>query len=76
MSAPAARRPLFYRIPVIGWIARDLMEGDEDHIWYLLVMLVSLWGIALLTWGLPALVIGALAAVPVCLTLIVLVTRG
>jgi len=72
----AARRPLWFRIPVIGWIARDLLEGDDDHIWYLLATVLSLWGIAVLAWGLPALAIGALAAVPVCFALLLLVTRG
>jgi hypothetical protein len=74
-DAPLARRILF-RVPVIGWILRDLIHGDSDTIWYLLGGLVSLWILSAMTWGLPGLVIPAVAMAPVCLTLIVLVTRG
>lgn len=73
-DAPA--RPLLYRIPVLGWILRDLREGDEDNIWYLLVALISLWAIAIATWGLPALYLPAVAAAPVCLIMLVLITQG
>ena len=74
LDAPA--RPVLYRIPVIGWILRDLREGDEDNIWYLLAALVSLWAIAIATWGLPALYLPAVAAAPLCLVMLVVITRG
>lgn len=76
MSSLARPRHWFYRIPVAGWIARDLIHGDEDNIWYFLAMIVSLAGIATLIWGLPALVLMAKVAVPVCFVLLILITRG
>jgi len=58
---PSRARRAFYAIPVIGWIARDLAEGGSDNIYYLLVAVLSLWAIAVMTWGLPALTLTAVA---------------
>ncbi|PQO23554.1 hypothetical protein C2I36_07465 [Rhodobacteraceae bacterium WD3A24] len=69
-------RRAFYRIPVIGWIARDLAEGDPDNIWYLLTAIISLWIIAVGTWGLPALYLPAVALSPLILVALVALTRG
>ncbi len=80
LSHSAAKRPLwlriFYAVPVIGWMARDVMEGDRANLYFLLVTLVSLWGIAILTWGIPGLYIPALASVPVVFVVLLLITRG
>ena len=65
---------LFFALPVIGWVARDLLFGDKDNIWYALVMFFSLWGIAILTFGLPGLYLPALALVPVMFVVLVLIT--
>lgn len=66
----------FYAIPVLGWIARDVAEGDRENIWYALVILASLWVMAIMTWGLPALYLPAVFAAPAFLLLLVLITRG
>lgn len=55
----------FFAIPVIGWLARDVLYGDSDNIWYLLVIVVTLLIGAVFTWGLPALVVTAVAFVPI-----------
>jgi hypothetical protein len=75
-TAPTAARRLFFAIPVIGWIARDLMEGDEDNVWYLLVAFFSLWMIAGMTFGLPGFVVPALMLVPICALTLILITWG
>ncbi len=76
----AARRPFWLRLtlslPVVGWIVRDLLFGDKDNIWYLLVALISLWAIAVMTWGIIALYLPALAMVPVMMVTLILITRG
>lgn len=69
------RRALF-AIPVIGWIARDLLEGAADNIYYLLAAFVSLVVVAVMTWGLPALAMTALAMVPVMFVVLILITVG
>lgn len=76
MTTGATLKRRFYAIPVVGWIARDVTEGDEDNIWYLLGGLLSLWGIAVLTWGLPALYLPAVALAPLCLVALVALTLG
>ncbi|PWE33661.1 hypothetical protein DDZ14_03045 [Maritimibacter sp. 55A14] len=73
-------RPLWqrivFRIPVLGWMLRDVMEGDEDNVFYAIGTLVALWTIAIMLWGYPALILPALALVPVCFLLILLITWG
>lgn len=76
-TTPADFAPRWYhRIPLFGLFARDLDRDFEGNIGYLLLTLVSLTGIAVLTWGLPALAMIALALVPVCFALILLITWG
>jgi hypothetical protein len=42
----------------------------------LVIAVVSLWGIAIMTWGLPALYLPAVAFVPVMFTILILITQG
>lgn len=76
--AHAARpgRAWYHRIPVLGWIAHDLTYGDEDTIWYALVILLTALVLAFKTWGLVAIAMTALAAVPVVFVLLILITLG
>ncbi|MCC5970979.1 MAG: hypothetical protein JJU15_13620 [Pararhodobacter sp.] len=68
--------PLIRRLPLIGPIARELAEGDADFPFYLLAAALSAWGCAFMIWGLPALVIPALLAVPMVMLTLVLLTLG
>lgn len=70
------RRSLFYSIPVIGWVARDLKEGPSDTIYYLLVALFTLVVLAVMQWGIVALSMIALAMVPVVMVTLILITVG
>lgn len=77
---PSRRAPmwqrLFFLVPVIGWIARDLVYGAKDTIWYALVAFVSFWMSAILLFGLPGLYIPALFLVPLVFGGLILITRG
>lgn len=75
-STREIRSNWFYAVPILGWMARDVVEGDADNIWYLLAAVLSLWGIAVLSWGMPALYLPAVALVPLFMLLLVLMTRG
>ncbi len=75
-SLPRLTRRSFYRVPVLGWIARDLIEGDADNIWYLLAAILCLWIMAIMTWGLPALYLPAVIAAPLVMVLLVIITLG
>jgi hypothetical protein len=63
-------------IPMIGRIAREVVEGPADTKWYLAVTLLTLWILAGMTWGLAAVVMPFLMAVPLCLMMLVALTRG
>ena len=70
------RQPWYYRIPVFGWIARDLIHGSRDNILYFLVIVITVLVLAMKTWGLVALGLAALATVPVIFVVLILITIG
>ncbi|MGY6632195.1 MAG: hypothetical protein ACXIU8_00380 [Alkalilacustris sp.] len=65
-----------YAIPVLGRVAREVIEGDSDNKWYLAVALLALWIMAGMAWGLAAVVLPFLLAAPLCLAMLVAITRG
>lgn len=67
---------LFFAIPVLGWVARDLVFGDKNTIWYALIGFVSLWLSSGLIFGVPGLYIPALAMVPVIFATLIFITWG
>jgi hypothetical protein len=71
---PLAAR-LFYAIPLIGWIARDVVFGDKDNIWYALAILATVWILSIITWGYAAIIIPYLMMVPVCFFFIIVMSR-
>lgn len=71
-----ARRPAVYRLPILGAIAREWAEGDADFPLYLILALVSVWGLAIVTWGLPALYLPAVFASPLMIVVLVAISRG
>lgn len=74
--APARPRHWFYSVPVLGWIARDVAHGPDDTIWYALVIALTALVLAVKTWGLVALGLTALAAVPFVFLGLILITLG
>ncbi|WP_299670481.1 hypothetical protein [uncultured Roseobacter sp.] len=67
---------LFFKVPVLGWVARDLLFGDKNNIWFALIGFFSLWMTSALTFGLPGLYLPALAMVPIIFVLLLLITKG
>jgi hypothetical protein len=65
----------FFRLPVVGWIARDIAR-DPDSIWYALVILLTILILAVKTWGLVALTLTAVAMVPVMFVILIAITQG
>lgn len=61
---PGRAERLFYAVPLLGWIARDISRGTEN-IYYALVIALTLLVLAVKTWGLVAITLTALALVPV-----------
>jgi hypothetical protein len=67
---------LFFSVPVIGWIARDVTMGDRDNLWYAIGGGLALWAILVMTFGLPGLYIPALISVPVIWAVLLVISRG
>lgn len=72
----APRRHWFHLVPVLGWMARDIAHGTEDNIYYALVIFVTALVIGFKIWGLVAIAMTALAAVPVVFATLILITVG
>lgn len=74
LSSPNAFGRLARATPVVGRVIRDV-ERDTDTIYYLLTIFVTAVVLAVQTWGLPALVLTAVALVPVMFLLLILIAR-
>lgn len=74
-NAPARSLPsrLLHATPILGHIARDISR-DINTIYYLLTILVTLLVLGVKTWGLAALVLPAVAFVPVMFLLLFWIT--
>jgi hypothetical protein len=67
---------VLYAVPVLGWMLKDVVHGDRANIWWFVVALVSLWIMAIMTFGYAAFILPVLAAVPTAFVLLILITRG
>ncbi|MBT9247437.1 hypothetical protein KM031_14840 [Gemmobacter fulvus] len=65
----------FSRLPLIGFIARDIAR-DVNVIFYLLTIAVTLVVLAVKTWGLVALTMVALVMVAVMFVILIAITRA
>jgi len=70
------RTPLLYRLPILGRMIRETLEGDEDTPFYALAAIVSLWGIAIFQFGYAGLITGALIMAALMVLILVRLTRG
>ena len=72
--------PLFVRlalsIPLIGWIARDVIYGAQENIYYALVIALAVWVLAIMKWGIIALMIPYLSAVPLMFIVLIAISKG
>ena len=67
---------LFCAIPLFGWMLRDAVHGsDESRIWFML-NIVMLWIFSGVIFGLPGIVVPAIAAAFLTLTTLVVMTAG
>ena len=64
------------RLPLVSAIAHEWAHGDRDFPLTLLAAIVLVWACAFMIWGLPALTLGAVALVPVCMALLVRIAAG
>lgn len=69
-------RHVTYRLPVIGRIAREVVEGEVDNSFALIIMVVSAVASAVLIWGFPTLIISALGATALMFLTLLRITFG
>jgi hypothetical protein len=74
LPTPSPLGRIFRAIPVIGGLIRAV-EREIDTIYYILVIALTGLVLAIQTWGLPALVLTALALVPVMFVILVTLAR-
>jgi hypothetical protein len=74
LSPPSPLGRVVRALPVIGRVIRDI-EREIDTVYYLLTIFLTALVLAVQTWGLPALVLTALAMVPVMFVLLILLAR-
>lgn len=70
------RERIIFAIPVIGWMLKDVVYGDDDNIWYFIATIVSCWLIATLMFGLPGLVLPAIVKAPLMIVVLILMLNG
>lgn len=73
-NTPSAFGRFARATPIVGQVIRDV-ERDTSSIYYLLVIFLTAVVLGIQTFGLPALVLTALALVPVMFVLLVLIAR-
>ncbi|AZL57809.1 hypothetical protein EI545_02505 [Tabrizicola piscis] len=71
LSSPLGR--VMRALPVVGRVIRDV-EREVDTIYYVFVILLTAMVLAVQTWGLAALVVTAVAFVPVMFSLLIWIT--
>lgn len=74
LTAPGLFGRLLRAIPVVGRVIREI-EREVDTVYYLLTIFVTAVVLAVQTWGLPALVLTAVALVPVMFVLLIILAR-
>jgi hypothetical protein len=65
--------PLLRNLPVVGRVIRDI-EREVDTVFYLIVILLTALVLAVQAWGPAALVVTAVAIVPVIFALLIWIT--
>ncbi|PWK56296.1 hypothetical protein [Roseicyclus mahoneyensis] len=69
-------RHVTYRLPIIGRMAREVVEGPVDNAFAAIIGGVSAVAIAVVIWGYPALIFSALLATVLMLVTLIRITLG
>jgi hypothetical protein len=69
-------RHVTYRLPLIGRIAREVVEGPVDNAFAAIAGVVAAVASAVLIWGYPALIVSALIATAIMLVTLIRISMG
>ncbi len=67
---------MIYHVPVFGWMLKEAVSGSTTAKVLFIVNLLLIWLLAIITFGYPAIILPALAAVPTMFVLLILITKG
>ncbi len=67
---------IIYRVPLFGWMLREAIYGPTTAKVLFVVNLLLLWLLAIVAFGYPAIILPALAAVPIMFVVLLLITKG
>ncbi|GEO86889.1 MULTISPECIES: hypothetical protein [Alphaproteobacteria] len=67
---------MVYHVPVFGWMLKEAVSGPITAKVLFILNLLLVWLLAILTFGYPAIIIPALAAVPSMFVILILITKG
>lgn len=67
---------LIYRIPILGWLLKETVEGSANVKALFLVNCVLVWLLAISVFGYPAIILPALCLVGVMFVVLIIITRG
>lgn len=65
---------IFFSIPVVGWAAREAVQGGPHAKTLFLVNCLLLWILAIMKFGYPAIIVPAITLVPVLFAFILIVS--
>jgi hypothetical protein len=69
-------RHVTYRIPLVGRMAREVVEGPVDNAFAAILGVVAAVASAVFIWGYPALILAALAAAAVMIVTLIRISLG
>ena len=73
LNRPSLAARIFYALPIIGFVARDIGR-DVNMVFYVLLILTTIMVLAIKVWGIAALVLTYVALVPLIFALLIWIT--
>ncbi len=67
---------MIYHVPVFGWMLKEAVIGPTTAKVLFIINLLLVWLLAIITFGYPAIIIPALAAVPTMFVILILIMKG
>ncbi|MGX5668775.1 hypothetical protein G6N76_21545 [Rhizobium daejeonense] len=67
---------MIYHVPVFGWMLKEAVTGPTTAKVLFIINLLLVWLLAIITFGYPAIIIPALAAVPTMFVILILIMKG
>lgn len=67
---------ILFAVPILGRMSKEVAYGASENIYYAIAAGLSLWGCAIMLFGIPGLYVPALALVPVMFVVLIMISRG